>query len=175
MKENLQQIKRVRAAISSLRIYSIFQRKLSFPPWVSVFVNLSHLLTTLASSVNFYIYYFKYGGNICGFHRASRRHLRTGNPRITTFHATENGLTTNGGGFAASGFNSTVELSAHRFVSDENLNANGVKQGRSSFKDLLYGRGRGIPVRARILSPGPKLSPDDLDVTEHRLEITRLD
>eukprot|EP00095_Tigriopus_kingsejongensis_P007902 snap_masked-scaffold132_size323655-processed-gene-1.0 protein:Tk07902 transcript:snap_masked-scaffold132_size323655-processed-gene-1.0-mRNA-1 annotation:"solute carrier family 12 member 9" len=41
---------------------------LIFPLWVRRFTNLSHLLITLASSVNFYIYYAKYG-NFCGLRK----------------------------------------------------------------------------------------------------------
>lgn len=34
---------------------------MAFPPWVSRLTNLSHLMIALASSVNFFIYYVKYG------------------------------------------------------------------------------------------------------------------
>ena len=45
-----------------LHLFQDENERLSFPPWVLAFTNLSHLLVTFASSANFYIYFAKYGG-----------------------------------------------------------------------------------------------------------------
>ena len=42
------------------------ENPISWPPWVEIVTNISHLLTSFNSSVNFYIYLFKHYKTICG-------------------------------------------------------------------------------------------------------------
>lgn len=67
---------------------------LIFPQWVRRCTNLSHLLVTLASSVNFYIYYAKYG-NFCGLRKRS---------------STNNVTSVNGGGGRANNTDTSFNL-----------------------------------------------------------------
>ena len=58
-------------------IFTSVQTILDWPPWLNYVTCISHLLTTLNSSVNFYIYFLKhYRGRI--FTRILPRWLRPG-------------------------------------------------------------------------------------------------